>query len=79
MFCLYHSKLYKTIEIAPIKKDSFMLSKVTDEVTPYNDYYFICNNRKLLKEKAIEIKNNWIEETEKELNALKEIKIKNKY
>lgn len=79
MFSLYHSKKEKKLEIKPIKNNSLMVYNVTDKVTSYNDCYFVCNNRKALKEKATEIKNSWIEEAEKELNALKEIEIKNKY
>ena len=56
-----------------------MVSKASDEVTVYNDCYFICNDRKKLREKANEIKNEWITELEDELEKANNMKIKNKY
>ncbi|MBK5242125.1 MAG: hypothetical protein JJD95_12995 [Clostridium sp.] len=55
----------------------------TDNITNipayFNDCYMICNNRKVLKEKALEMQLAWIKETEEELKRLKEIKIVSRY
>ena len=79
MFSLYYNKRDKEMIIEPIRPSSFMYSKCSDTVTIFNDCYFMCTDRKLLREKANEIKNKWIEEAEKELNGFKKLKLKNKY
>ena len=78
MFKLYFNKKENKIEISPMG-DTLMVTEANDKITLYNEYHYICNDRKSLMEKANEIKSNWIAELEKELNEIKEIKIKNKY
>ena len=41
----------------------------------HNDCYYLGANKKLLKEKALEIKNEWLKEAEEELNKIREIVI----
>lgn len=79
MYELYHSRREKKLEIKPSKNKPFKEDCVINEVATYNDCFYLCSDRKLLKKKAEEIKSEWIEEAEKELEQLKEIKIKNKY
>ena len=79
MYELYHSRREKKLEIKPSKNKPFKDDCAIDEVVEYNDYFYLCSDRKLLKKKAEEIKNEWIAEAEKELEQLKEIKIKSKY
>jgi len=79
MYKLYFNKREKRIEISPVKNTELMALKVSNEVTMYNDCYFICNDRKQLKEKANEIRNEWIIGLEEELEKVNNMKIKNKY
>ena len=51
----------------------------TDEVVYYNDCFYICKDRKKLREKSHEIKNGWIEQLEAQLEMAKDIKLINKY
>ncbi|PAD72820.1 hypothetical protein [Paenibacillus campinasensis] len=75
MYSLYYSKKEKVIEIKKAKK---VLQKLeyTDEVTRYNDCYYICSKRSPLVEKAKEIHGEWVAEIEQELRALRSIEIK---
>lgn len=78
-FSLYFNKRDKKLIIETITPSNFMYARCTNKVTKFNDCYFICNDRKLLRDKANEIKNTWVEEAEKDLNYLKELKIRTKY
>ena len=49
---------------------------VTDEITNYNDNYLICNDKKMLINKAEEIRSEWIKEVEDRLIKLNDLKIK---
>jgi len=61
MYQLYHNKSDAIIKIEKLKK-TFNHIKVTDEIKFYNSNYFFCLDRNKLKEKALEIKNEWINE-----------------
>lgn len=74
MYTLYHNKSERIIEVKKATKGMSNCT-YTDEVTYYNGCYFICLKRKPLMEKAEEIKQSWIKETEEILKKLKEIKI----
>jgi hypothetical protein len=74
MYTLYFQKSEKVIQVSKARKALQNLNFM-EEVTRYNDCYFICTNRKPLVEKAKEIKQDWILELEKELSAMKEINI----
>lgn len=79
MFKLKADRERKEIEVSPISNNDMMLDKCTDEITKFNSIYYICNDRKKLNDKAKEIKEEWIRETEKELEAVRAIAIKRKY
>lgn len=74
MYTLYYQRSEKVIQVLKAKK-VFQTLNFTEEVTSYNDCYFICSKRKPLIEKAKEIKQGWVLELEEELNSIKEIKI----
>lgn len=74
MYTLYHDKANKEIKVMKAKK-AMQYIKYTEEVTSYNNCYFICLKRKPLVVKANEIKQKWISELEKELSLVKDIKI----
>lgn len=74
MYMLYHNKSSWQIEVEKPKKVLENLN-YTEELTYYNEYYFICLNREPLVEKAKEIKQAWIDELESALNDLKQIKL----
>lgn len=75
MYQLYHNKEEAKIEVKPIKA-AFKDIEITDEIRRYNQYYFFCNKRKLLKEKAEEIKTEWIKEAQETLDKFNQIVIK---
>lgn len=74
MYTLYHDKLKLEIKLTNAKKTLQNLN-YTDDVTEYNDCYFISKNKKKLKEFGEKIKNNWIIELEEKLNKLKETEL----
>ena len=73
MYTLYHDKSKKEIKVSKAKK-VFQNLNYTDDVTRYNNCYYICKTKKPLVEKAEEMKRNWIDELEEQLNKLNEIK-----
>lgn len=77
MYQLYYNRERKEIKIKPLEKifqrDNLL---ITEELYEYNDCYYFCKSRKILKEKAEEIKVEWIKELEEEINGLKSIEIK---
>jgi hypothetical protein len=74
MYTLYYKRFEKAIVVSKAKK-VFQTCNFTEEVTRYNDCYFLCSKRKPLIDKANEIKQGWISELEEELSLVKEIKI----
>lgn len=54
MYTLYHSRKDKVIEIKKAKK-ALQDLEYTEEVTRYNDCYYICSKRSPLLKKAREI------------------------
>jgi|GEM_PF-4322254 len=74
MYLLYFKKSERKIKVSKAHKGMQNLN-YTDEVVQHNDCYFICSERKPLKEKAIEIHQSWISEFEEALNSIKDIKI----
>lgn len=79
MFQLYVNKIKKELKISPLSNLMIDKNRITNEVTLYNDFYFVSLNRKVLRDKANSIKEQWIREAEEEANNFKNIKIKNKY
>ena len=78
-YYLYHDKEFKILEIGNLEKKSLLVKVLSNEITTYNNSYYVCNDRKKLKEFAEKMKNEWIKRAETELVKLKEMKIKNKY
>ena len=74
MYILYFNKSERKIKVSKAHK-AFLNLNFTDKVAQYNDCYFYCSDRKPLKEKGKEIKQNWIDELEEALFSTKEIKI----
>ena len=74
MYTLYHSKKMREIKVSKASKSLQNLS-YKEEITYYNDCYFICLTRKPLVEKAKEIKQRWIDALETELEEIKQIKL----
>jgi hypothetical protein len=74
MYTLYYSRKEKTIKVTKARKALQNLN-FTEEVTRYNDCYFICSNRKPLIEKAKDIQNEWLLELVKELETIREINL----
>lgn len=79
MFQLYYNRENKKIKISPLKNLMVNTDELTNEITFYNDNHFVSLDRKVLKSKAEEIKQQWIKEIEEELKQVKEIKIEIKY
>lgn len=74
MYTLYVNRKENKIEINKAR-NIFQHLNYTDEVTRYNDSYYICSKRKSLKDKAKEVHQEWISELEEKLKLVKEIKI----
>jgi hypothetical protein len=75
MYQLYYDKEKFIIEIKPLKAH-FKNIPITDEVKVYNQCYYFCNKRKLLKEFALKIKQEWANELLDRLNLVNNIVIK---
>lgn len=73
MYSLYFNK--NKCEIVLKKMGKIILGNPTEEVKQFNDCYYISTNRKALKQKGMEIRERWIEETRERLEALESIKI----
>lgn len=74
IYGLYHNENIFALEIKPFKE-----GEEFEGIENYNDCYYLSCDRKLLREKAISIKEKWITRQEEELEKLKAVKIKNKY
>jgi hypothetical protein len=79
MYRLYVSKSERVLKVEPIGNLMIDTSKITDEPSWFNDCYMVCNDRKILKEKAIEIKNEWIQKAKEELECMESLEIKSRY
>lgn len=80
MFRLVVDKRYHKLTIEPMgKMINSQKNNVTEKVTRHNDIIYVCLHRKPLKEKATEIKDQWIKDIEKELEEVKNTIIKTKY
>jgi hypothetical protein len=75
MYQLFVKKSEFRIEVKPLSK-TFRNIEITDQVEQYNDYYYFCKSRKALKEKALEIKSQWVKEAEDMLKRYESIEIK---
>jgi len=78
IYGLYCNKKELTLRIEPTEYKAILIESEDEWVsTPimYISSLYICNNKKLLKEKAIDIKNDWILEAKKLVNKAENIKI----
>lgn len=82
-FSLYHMKDSRVLKIERHDKPKFTVKRTVekenqyqnDEVVSFNDRYYICKDRKKLKQFALELKDEWIEEAQLKLKQLEDIKI----
>lgn len=76
---LYHNK--KQAEIKIITNPNCMIdsSKLTSELKYFNDCYYLSTDRNLIKQKAEEIRSEWIAEAFEKYKTFYAIKIKKKY
>lgn len=80
---LYYNKDEVKIKVSILSnvfKHSFKIQETIErlkenEIWNYNSFYIFANNRKLLKLKGEELKQQWLLEAEDKLNAIKNIKI----
>ena len=78
VYALYHNKEKVALEIKPWK---FQVDESLDynKLVFLNDCYFLSYDKKVLKQKAEEIKNIWIKEIEENLKKVTNSEIKMKY
>jgi len=76
---LYHDKEKSELIISPIDNLLCDESKITNELLYFNDNYIVCSDRKALKEKAKDIKEEWITEAYDNWKMIQNIKIVDKY
>lgn len=80
-YSLYHNKRESELFIKRYNKIFYPLYGENKEcyengdVVSYNDCYYVCKDRKKLKEFAISIKDNWVLDLEHQLVIIKGIKI----
>lgn len=72
MYTLYHNRKEHAIKVSKAKKVLQYLN-YTDEVTVFNNCFYICSKRAPLLDKANEIKQSWIATLEDELDLVKAI------
>lgn len=80
IYKLRYDKKDRSIKLS-IEKDKWWLEiiekkdKLLNDIYRWNDIYCYSYNRKLLKEYAKDIKKSWIDEAERNLEEIKNIKI----
>lgn len=73
---LYHNKEKGIIKISDVTRSGVrLLTEYGDDVEYFNGNYFVSSNRKKLKDRAIEIKNEWIMGAKQELETYENINI----
>lgn len=74
MYSLYYNKEEGIIRV---RKTHAALKNVEhkEEVTYYNDCYYLCLKRKTLIEFARQMRDEWIKEYESKIDDLKSLKI----
>lgn len=76
MFALYHNKEKFCLKIYPWES----LEKLQEsEIKYWNENIFLSNDRKLLNEKAINIKEMWLKEYNEAIEKIKNMKIIRRY
>jgi len=79
IYGLYHDRKQAILKIEPFNSYLKLDGLENDGVARWNDYYYISNSRKALRDKAKEIKKEWIIETQLRLDLLKELPVIHKY
>lgn len=75
MYNLYHNKEQCVIELRKVRsKERQLQAHYTHEPSRFNDCYYICVNRKPLKELAQQLKEGWIIEAKDRLEKTENIK-----
>lgn len=74
LYELYYKKEECILQIKPAMA-AFKNKNVNDDIKYHNNCYYLGNNRKALKEKAIELKEEWRKEAEERLNKVLAIKL----
>lgn len=75
MYTLYHNKEDCVIKLEKAKKIMQNIGNFTEDVTCYNNNYYFCLLRSPLKQKATEMKQEWLKEAEDRAELIKNIKI----
>jgi hypothetical protein len=83
IYQLHHNKTAGILRVSPMAKmfyydtyvDKGLANKPQDYILYYNQNYFFSLSRKALVQKAKEIKEEWIKESEMKLEIYKNIKI----
>lgn len=76
MYQLYFQKDECIIQIKKLSKVfNDQIPKITEEIFYYNNCYYFCKNRAVLKTKAEEMKQGWLTETQERLDKVMNIKI----
>lgn len=83
LYQLYYNKSEALIKIQPLASHWKTSDKIIEriqalrptEMWHYNDWYYLANNRKILKQKAELLKSEWITEIREQLNKFEKIKI----
>ncbi|MGL4801966.1 MAG: hypothetical protein ACRC18_06845 [Cetobacterium sp.] len=78
MYQLWHDKNKQEMLLAPMEVYGHKYI-IPGKVTVFNQNHYICDDRKILREFAKELKQKWIEELEYKLEKANQMKIKNKY
>lgn len=73
MYTLFFNKSQKTIKINKANKN-MQNQKYTDEVTQFNDCYYLCTTRKPLVLKANELWSEWLKEAEQAVDDIRRMK-----
>jgi hypothetical protein len=78
---LYHNKNYVILKITLMQEgqllyqDAKRLLGEESAMVRFNDCFMFANDRKLLKEYALDLKKSWEEEYTRKLNAIRSLKI----
>ena len=76
MYNLYASKYKRILKIQKVGKTHAKLSTdYTEEVKQFNPLYYVCTNRGNLKQFALELHAQWIEEARQDLDEIVAIKM----
>lgn len=83
MYQLYVDKKNLKLKLSPIQASLKNMGQILmykarggdDEILHYNDYYEICKTRKVLLQRACDIKAEWLKEAKDRVEQIEAIKI----